>query len=285
MEGAVRKVKVPTSLTLEKSGSPRKTISQSLRITLRLGTRASFSPGIAESWQKHVEYSVALRRRNRRFPCSLRMRIWRWFKRAIRLPGIVTHLARNHTPEKVCGTLPWRGLKWDRTKLPRWDEGSMAESALRPIGWWVACSLLYPGGKIICRYEQFCMPTASDREAKFANRKGSPHLLNFKVWEVTKVDCSLSLPFPLCHERHKHTKEGAKRWKERRSCPFMSFTDPTQKAGIENWPEMRVRSYSKFKLPVTVLGWRYNQLTSLFSFPFLLPPSDLGFWIATRSHD
>lgn len=152
----------------------------------------------------------------------------------------------------------------------------MAESALKPVGWWVACSLLYPGGNIIWKYEQFCMPMASDEKKNLPTER--IHLLIFNV-------CSLSLPYPLCHERHKHMKEGWERWKERMSCPFVSFMGPTQKAGIENWPKMRIRSYSKFKLLVTVLGWRYNQSTSLFSFPFLLLPSDLGFWIATRSHD
>lgn len=132
-------------------------------------------------------------------------------------------------------------------------------------------SLLYPCGDIICRYEQFCMPTASDGEAKFANRKGSPHLLNFKVWAVIKVNCSLSLPYPLCHERHKHRKE-RKRKGGRREGHVLLCPSRTQ-----HRRQVRIRSYSKFKLPVTVLGWRYNQLTSLFSFPFLLPPSDLGF--------
>lgn len=45
VEGGLGKVKMfhlPTSLALEKSESPRKTISQALRITLGLGTRASF---------------------------------------------------------------------------------------------------------------------------------------------------------------------------------------------------------------------------------------------------
>lgn len=237
MEGAVQKVKMPTSLTLEKSGSPRKTISQGLRTW----DKGQFSPRHCWELVKHVEYSVALRRRNRRFPCSLRMRIWGWCKRAIRLPGIVTHLARNHTPEKACGTLSWRGLKWGRTMLPRLDEGSMAESALRPVGWWVACSLLYPGGNIICKYEQFCMPTASDGEAKFANRKGSPpYLQGMRSHQSGLLSLSLSLPYPLCHEGHKHMKEGEKRWKERRSCPFVSCTDPTQKAGIENWPKNKI---------------------------------------------
>lgn len=279
MEGAVQKVKMPTSLTLEKSGSPRKTISQ----VLRTWDKGQSFPWHCWELVKHVEYSVTLRRRSRRFPCSLRMRIWRWFKRAIRLPRIVTHLASNHTPEKACSTLSWRGLKWGRTMPPRLDEGSMAESALRPVGRWVACSLLYPGGNIICKYEQFCMPMVSDGEAKFANRKGSPpYLQGMSSHQSELLALSLST-LPLmpwgaqAHERGREKVEGEK------VMSFCVLQGPSTEG--RDRKEMRIRSYSKFKLPLTVLGWRYNQLTSLFSFPFLLPPSDLGFWIATRSHD
>lgn len=53
VEGSVRKVKMsplPPSHTLEKAGSPRRTTSQGLRITLGCGARACFLPGVAESW-------------------------------------------------------------------------------------------------------------------------------------------------------------------------------------------------------------------------------------------
>lgn len=46
--------------------------------------------------------------------------------------------------------------------------------------------------------------------------------------------------------------------RERRPQSFVSFTDPTQKAGIEDLPEMKLNPNGKLRLPVTGLGLRYN---------------------------
>lgn len=39
---------------------------------------------------------------------------------------------------------------------------------------------------------------------------------------------------------------------------FVSFNDATQKAGIEDLPEMKLNPNGKLGLPVTGLGLRYN---------------------------
>ena len=83
--------------------------------------------------------------------------------------------------------------------------------------------------------------TSTWRRSKITQQKGI-HLLIFKVWAVTQVDCSLSLPHPhLCLEGHKHKRQGGKRWRKRRPHPIVPFMDPTQRARIENVPEMKLR--------------------------------------------
>lgn len=240
--GKVRMFHLPTSLALEKSGSPRKIVSQVLRITLGLVTRASFSPGVADSWlilqlMQSMQSILWLQEGEIEdfhvpgdcgFGGDLRERY-----RLCR-PDI-THLRKPvaHSPEV--------GVKWDRRILPwqlpwpgpgseeygtysytktSWTMGSPLSTQ---VEMWSADMSNSVGHQRLMQKHN--LPTEKEFTSLFS-----------RCWQSLKW---IALFPHLCHEGHKHMRERGERCKKNRSCPFVSFTNPTQKA-VPTWDGTKI---------------------------------------------
>lgn len=275
---------LPLSFILGKAESPRRAINQGDDHS------RSWGNGLFSAWSfwelahnradaKLAGYSAAPKRRNRRFPGSLVLRIWRWVKRNIILTRTATHLVRNHTHDGAFGTLSWSEaeVRWEHLPLGiplAWSY--IRETQLRVYTTytktnWMTGRLLPTAPR--WRYLQIwasLMSPASEGEAKLANRK-----------EFT----SLSLRYrqsPECTPLSPHSNPIY-------AMRCISTWDGEEKDGgggghillcVIHWPysEGKDRKFTGHETEILIailgfqsLNWNWDTINwQLFSFPFLI---------------